>query len=193
MSARRLRRGERGVVLVTALLLLLVMTILGVSMFRSLGIEEHIAGNLREKHRALHAAESAMQYAEWWLTTGSNVNLTTTCAAPLLSANAYQGAVCTNILHQQVADVTAVPWIAPTGGEFGVTYTPPSMTVATAPGAQTYFAAPRFYISQLGPSATGHGTIYQIDAWGYGATPNAVAVVESTYLVNPGVQDLGAL
>ncbi len=191
MSARRAQR-ERGIVLVTSLLLLVVITILAVSMFRSLGLEERIAGNLREKHRALNAAETAMQYAEWWLTSADNVNLVGTCGAPLLVANKSQGMVCSNTLHTQVADVTAVPWIVG-GGEAGVTYTPPAMTINVVAGAQTYYAAPRFYVSLLGPSATGHGSIYQIDAWGYGATQNAVAVVESTYLVDQGVKDLGGL
>ena len=36
-------------------------------MFRSFGMQEKIAGNMREKQRALQAAVSAEQYAEWWL------------------------------------------------------------------------------------------------------------------------------
>jgi type IV pilus assembly protein PilX len=185
---------ERGMVLVTSLLLLVLITILGVSMFRGFGIEERIAGNLREKQRALNSAESAMQYAEWWLTSADNANLVATCTAPLLNANLHQGMVCSNTLHTQVANVASVPWVDPVnGGEFGVSYASQGMNINVVPGANTLMSAPRFYISMLGPSATGHGTIFQIDAWGYGASQNAVAVVESTYLVDPGVKDLGAL
>jgi len=68
---------------------------------------------------------------------------------------------------------------------------PPTMNVTTAIGAGTYIQAPRFYISLLGASASGQGNVYQIDAVGYGGTANAVAVVESTYLVTAGVKDLG--
>ena len=39
---------ERGMVLVTSLLLLLVVTILAISMFRSFGVDEKIAGNIEE-------------------------------------------------------------------------------------------------------------------------------------------------
>ncbi len=60
--------GQRGVALVTSLLLLLIITIVALSMFRGLGTQERIAGNVREKERALHAAVTAQQYAEWWLT-----------------------------------------------------------------------------------------------------------------------------
>ena len=182
--------AERGFVMVSSLLLLVVVTIIAISMFRSFGIEEKIAGNMREKHRALHAAESAQQYAEWWLTSGENINQVFNCNA-LQNANLNQGQVCLNALPTVVADVTAVPWqIA--GADVGVDYTPPTMNVAATSAVGTYFQTPRFYISLLGASASGQGTVYQIDAVGYGGTANAVAVVESTYLVAAGVKDLGA-
>ena len=183
---------ERGIVFIASLLLLVVVTLIAVAMFKGFGISERIAGNLREKHRALHAAESAQQYAEWWLTNGNNANLVAPCGAPLLNANQQQGVVCSNALTTLVADVTAVPWQINTG-EVGVQYRPPAMTVNTASAADTYYAAPRFYIALLGPSASGQGTVYQVSAWGYGGTTAAVAVVESTYLVDPGVRDLGGL
>ena len=66
------RSNQHGVVLVTSLLLLLVVTIMALSMFRSFGIQEKIAGNVREKQRAVQAAVSAQQYAEWWLGAKSN-------------------------------------------------------------------------------------------------------------------------
>jgi Tfp pilus assembly protein PilX len=40
---------QRGVALITALLMLLVATILAAAMFRSFGTQEKLAGNLREK------------------------------------------------------------------------------------------------------------------------------------------------
>jgi len=64
-------RSQRGVVLISSLLLLLVVTIMALSMFRSFGMQEKIAGNVREKQRALQSANSAQQYAEWWLANQS--------------------------------------------------------------------------------------------------------------------------
>ena len=182
--------AQRGFVMVSSLLLLLVVTIIAISMFRSFGIQERIAGNMREKHRALHAAESAQQYAEWWLTSGDNENQLFNCNA-LQNANLNQGQVCLNTLPTVVADVTAVPWQIG-GVDVGTDYTPPTMNVTAATNVGTYIQAPRFYISLLGASAAGQGNVYQIDAVGYGGTANAVAVVESTYLVTAGVKDLGA-
>ncbi len=98
MSARGARATlERGMALISSLLLLLIITILALSMFRSFGSQEKIAGNLREKERALHAAESVQQYAEWWLTQpAAAATPPVSCAAgPALNANAGLVQICT--------------------------------------------------------------------------------------------------
>lgn len=181
---------EHGFVLIASLLILIVVTILGLSLFRGFNVQEQIAGNTREKNRARHAAESALQYAEWWLQQGSNAGVFTNCTG-MLNANINQGQVCTNNLSTVVADVTAVPWKAGTG-DIGVQYTPPGLTVTGVSGGQNgYYAIPRFYVSLVGPSADGQGTLFRINSMGYGGTPDAVAVLESTYEVGTGVRDLG--
>lgn len=187
-STRQLS-AQRGIVLVSSLLLLLIVTIIAISMFRSFGVQERIAGNMREKHRALQAAESAQQYAEWWITSATNANTTSVCVAGVLNANvAGAGQICSNTLPLVTPAVATVPWTI-AGAPVGIDYTPPGMVLnAAAPTAGTYYAPPRFYISLLGTSATGQGLVYQVDSYGYGGTSEAVAVVESTYLVSAAVQ-----
>jgi type IV pilus assembly protein PilX len=196
MSTGNDRATQRGMALISSLLLLVVVTILALSMFRSFGVEEKIAGNVREKQRALAAAESAQQYAEHWLANG-NATVGGGCTA-LLSANLGQGQICSaplvaNNIHTAIA---SLPWPA-----LGVTYNPGAgssllqMQITGAAGSQTltYYATPQFYIYDAGPSADGQGELYQIDALGYGANPNAAAIVESTFEVGTGVIDHGAL
>jgi type IV pilus assembly protein PilX len=184
----RFKAPQRGMTLVAALLLLLVITMLGVGMFRSFGLEEHLAGNTREKQRALHSAETAEAYAEWWLASNGGINATvgTSCGKGLVSADAGLGQVCSNTLPTVVTNVAVVPWLIG-GGEAAVTYTPPGMTAGTN-ALNTYFEIPRFYISFIGGTfnATAGAQIntYLIDATGYGGTPNAVAVVETGYTVS---------
>jgi Tfp pilus assembly protein PilX len=76
----------------------------------------------------------------------------------------------------------------------GVSYIPTvttAMNVTGVNGGQgAYYLAPTFYIAYLG--ATANGSIYQIDAAGYGGSVDTAAVVEATYLVTSGVKDLGA-
>jgi type IV pilus assembly protein PilX len=183
--------AQRGVALISSLLLLIIITILALSMFRSFGTQEKIAGNLREKDRALHAAVSAQQYGEWWLIQGNNAGIgAVACAAGTLSANLGQGQICNQTPLQAGFAVTTVPWVTQ------VQYVPPTMGVpgvAGTNGDPPYFAAPAYYISDRGVAGDGAGEAYQIDAYGYGSTAGTVAVVESTYEVAQGVVNRGGL
>jgi type IV pilus assembly protein PilX len=179
------RAHARGMVLVTALLMLVVVTILALAMFRSFGLDEKIAGNLREKQRALSAAETAEQFAEYWLTGGGG-----STNAPLVNCTAPAPASAPTICTNPIASATQIPWLAG-GNPVGVPYTPqvPTvMSVQTTPQQGSYYAAPQFYVQWLGTTA--NGTIYQIDAQGFGGSPDTVAVVESTYIVQTSVKNL---
>ena len=178
----RFMAEARGIALVSALLMLVVMTILGLAMFRSFGLMERMSGNTREKQRALSAASTAQTYAEWWLTAagGANASAGTACNGQTATAQ-----VCSNALTNPSS---VSNWVA------GVTYNPltpagtPLFNVAAAGTLNAYAAAPLFYISYLTGSynaSTGTQTsAYQIDAAGYAGTANTVAVVESTYAVS---------
>jgi type IV pilus assembly protein PilX len=181
MQQYRTPASQRGMVMIAALLLLLVATILAATMFRSFGTQEKIAGNLREKERAMHAAVTAQQYAEWWLQSGS---------APVV------GGACNSFIDSTVSQVcsnglTVAQVTDPSSWPAGVTYVPTdpssgkSMNVTQTIGAGTYYSKPTFYITDLGLAAGGR--LYQIDATAVGGTANTVAVVESTYvLTTPG-------
>jgi type IV pilus assembly protein PilX len=180
------RIDQRGVVLVSSLLLLLVVTIMALSMFRSFGMQEKIAGNMREKQRALQAAESAQVYAEQWLIANSATIVPVVCNGQL-NANLGQGQICSNKLWLVVPSVATVPWQIVAGVNVGVTYTPTNMNVGTASvlNPNSYSSAPSFYISDAGASADPSvpGEVFQIDAVGYGGNGNTAAVVESTFAV----------
>jgi type IV pilus assembly protein PilX len=186
--------------LVTSMLLLLIITILALSMFRSLGSQEKIAGNLREKDRALHAAVSVQQYAEWWLTQPAGAiaasNPVACAVAAPLNANAGEGQICTQAsslanLLGGAAVTQNLPWAASYVG-----YSPIGMSTplqAGANGDPGYAWTPGFYIIDLGVAADAAGEVYQIDAFSSGGTTGTVAVVESTYEVQQGVLNRGGL
>jgi type IV pilus assembly protein PilX len=185
--ARHLKSLQRGMVLVSSLLLLVVVTILAIGMFRSFGLDEKIAGNTREKQRALQAAVSAQQYAEWWLSVGNALNLVA-CSGPYDVTTGVP--MCTNTLASAVggsANIAVLPWkVANVITQ--VVYTPPNMSFQTGLNiaAGTYYAKPVFYISYLGTGTGSNGSpgiLFQIDAAGYGGSPSTAAVVESTYLL----------
>jgi type IV pilus assembly protein PilX len=187
--AYRVRHLQRGVVLVSSLLLLLVVTIMALSMFRTFGMQEKIAGNMREKQRALQAAESAQTYAEQWLITNAATSVPAVCST-LMHANSSQGQICSNRLWLSIpagTTVATVPWAVAGTANVGVDYIPPGLNVAAASASSSnnYFSAPVFYISDAGASADPNvpGEVFQIDAVGYGGNGNTAAVVESTYAV----------
>jgi type IV pilus assembly protein PilX len=198
----RLPQRARGFVLIASLLLLLVMTLIGLAMFRSFGIQELIAGNVREKQRALQSAEAAEQYAELWLTYPGNVlSNTVDCSSTAvgLISYPYTSTAFPYICLRPVAAIdnalnaTTVPWKIGVN-EVGFTFYPGASTgtgtggtntgdmqVATTPAANTYYQPPRFYIALVSNSAS--QALYRIDAWNWGGTTNTAAVVEANYTV----------
>jgi type IV pilus assembly protein PilX len=183
-------------VLIGGLLFLLLVTMLATAMFRSVGLQERIAGNTRDKQRAFEAAQSALQYGEWWLGqrgggTGG------TCAAGANNGNTLANMrVCDTLLSTPAM----LPWATSS------TYVPPTMTVAaslaaaggqTASGDINYSDKPGLHISYMGMSPDGQGQLYQVTAYGYGGLFDSAAnaattavVVRSTYQLKSGVKCL---
>jgi type IV pilus assembly protein PilX len=186
---RNFPRRQRGVILITAMLLLIVVTIMALSMFRGYGAQERLAGNTRDKQRALAAAISAQQYAEFQLASGA-APLPGACPAGILP-NGMQ--VCLPpAAPLPLPNFAAVPWLT------GVTYSAFASTTInnvknaisatgtrdTATLTASYVQAPQFNVIDLGPNkGTPAGEVYQVDAVGYGGTSNTVAVVESTFVI----------
>jgi Tfp pilus assembly protein PilX len=69
-----LRKGQRGVVLFIALIVLVAMTLAGISLMRSVDSGTVSAGNLAFRQSATHAADLGAEAARAWLMTTS-VNL----------------------------------------------------------------------------------------------------------------------
>jgi type IV pilus assembly protein PilX len=182
-------RHQRGVILITAMLLLIVVTIMALGMFRGYGAQERLAGNTRDKQRALAAAISAQQYAEFQLASGT-APLPGVCPAGILP-NGMQ--VCLPPAAAPLPNFAAWPaW--PSGVTYSV-FTSNAIngvsnvisatgTRDTATQSASYVQAPVFNVIDLGPNAgTPAGEVYQVDAVGFGGTSNTVAVVESTFVI----------
>lgn len=167
--------AQRGVVLIVALAMLLMLTLLSVGMFRNLGLEERITGNTREKQHAFYAAQSALLYAENWLNQG-NAGLPASCAG--VSATPV---VCNTTSTPPQATLATTAW----NTTFGTSYVPP--TAVSQNTIAQYYAAPQFGITYLGPDPAKPGAyLYQVTSQGFGTNSNAVAVVQSVWSVGSG-------
>ena len=169
-----LRNGQSGAVLVISLIILLIMTLLGVTAMGTTTLEEKMAGNMRDRNVALQSSESALINAETAiaglsLAPSIEENCTTTnCAWPL------------NRLTD-IGSQSASWWVSNTL-EYGTS------GAVDISGVQ---ADPRFVIEEqafvpdsldITQDGSRSGTnYYRITARGTGATNDAQVVLQSTY------------
>lgn len=57
-------RRQHGAVFVTAMVLLVILTLLGITAMKMANLEELMSGNMRDRNLALQAAEMGLRYAE---------------------------------------------------------------------------------------------------------------------------------
>jgi len=194
VMARGAARSERGFILIVGMFFLIILTILSIAMFRSVNLQQRIAGNSRDKERALEAAQSALQYGEWWL--GQGKGGTGSACSGVINGNLVASMM---VCSAPLAGPTTLPW--PTRIE----YVPPAaggqqMTVAAGGGLSSglgsdinYQAKPGLYISYLGLSADGLAQLFQVTGFGYGGESSTAAVVRSTYQIKTGAKPLDGL
>lgn len=183
--------SQRGVALIIGLLMLLIITLLGIAMYKSVSLDEKVAGNLREKQRSFQAAESALRYAEWWLSQHGG-ETGTDCHGTVVVDSPSKMAACATPL----ATADTLPW----PDKFD--YQPKGMSVdarggLTAPDADgvqdvQYQAAPSVHVYYKGLSADGKSMLYQVTSVGYGGAPNAATVLQSTYALQSDAKALDA-
>jgi type IV pilus assembly protein PilX len=161
-------RRQRGVALVVALVMLLLMTILGVTALRTTTLQERMAGNVRDSNLALQAAEAGLRGGEQLLE--GTIPVFTGTGGLLDTAQAGAG---------QATFWSTYNW----SGN--------SRTVTGVAGVQ---ADPRYVIEQL-PAVPGSGGgslvetgggvsdsgFFRITARAVGGSAEAVAILQTTY------------
>lgn len=178
-------RGARGMVLITTLLLLVVVTLLGLAMFRGVGLETRVAGNVMDKQRALQAATSTEGFGEQWLVDNVGTTLLTACTGASFGTGPT---ICSNTLaaSTDAGSASVVPWNianAPVGYDYNPIVSGTNL-FPTSGGADSFSQVPTVYIAELGTDATYANAVdYQVDAWSYGGSTGTVAVVESIYQI----------
>ena len=163
---------ERGAVLVVALLMLLIMTVLGVTAMQMSRMEERMAGNSRDINLAFQGAEAGLRDSE------DRIRLLT--LRPTTCTTAPCNIFPKTILPTDMRSATAAWWTT-NGREYGVAGTR-EVTDTTRD--------PLEVVEDLGfvPDSltVGHGppegrNFYRITANSTGASDTAQALLESTY------------
>ncbi len=84
------RNNQRGATLIIAMVMLLLLTIIGLSSMRGTSLQESMAGNMRDSSLAQHAAEAALRQGEA-VVTEKFLNNTLTTLEAASQAGTYDG------------------------------------------------------------------------------------------------------
>lgn len=181
MKTMKLHKSS-GSVLIISMLLLLVLTILGVTALDTTVMEERMSSNTRQRNMAHQAAETAMKAAEQWLgNTSGNVMLASHINMFNASGELYDDTVSGRSISWDVNDTSA--WTA--GNSSAVT------TLSSFPAnASTIPGAPRYVIEYIGrvgdpplnftdPDLRPHA--FRIVTIGWGPDKTTKVVLSSTF------------
>jgi len=171
MKIKLIKFSQRGIVLLTAVILLFILTLIGIASMNSTALTEKMTQNLRDSSTAFEAAESGLGDAEMLIQT------MTTIPTPVATCSA---APCLVWQYNALGTFYQQPdsWWQANARPF-------SATIANV-ALQPYYIIEQFnYIpTQLSPDAESKGQgyyYYRITARGTGATDNAHAVVQTIY------------
>ena len=160
-------RRERGAILVTSLLLLLVVTILGITVMQMTRMQERMAGNSRDINLAFQAGEASLRAGE---------SLVLSFATPPVSCTA---APC------QVFERRALP---PLNNQTPTWWSTTAQADSNAAQSAVLDESPQYVVEQYGwirnswdvTDTTGRD-VYQISARSTGGSGKAEVVLQSTY------------
>jgi len=161
---------QSGAVLIISLVMLLLLTLIGISGTQTSSLEEKMAGNLRDKSLAFQTAESALIVAE---------NSLNSPALPPTFDDAGTGGFYseTSTIPTQSALSTDLFW------------TTNPVRTSTITGLASGIARPLYIIQRLPACLDPAGcppaaltTLYRITVRATGGSLNAVVILQSTYL-----------
>jgi type IV pilus assembly protein PilX len=172
-------RRESGAVLVVGLVMVLLMSIIGLSAIRGSNLQESMAGNMRERNVAFQASESALRIGE--------ALVSDQVSRPLMTNNQglYNDTYTTPTTS--ILTFTEVNW------------KDAAKVRVTALSLEHVSREPTYIVEQLDPDIgigaamegsaidlegmqnTGDITPYRVTARGFGASENSVKTLQTTY------------
>lgn len=165
---------QQGAVLIIGLIMLLLLTVIGISSIRGTGLQERMAGNARDHSLAFQAAEAGLRSAENYL-SGASIK-------PFSAGVGY---------HQDLTE-TSPPhfWLESDWKDKAVTLADDTLVGV---GEQPKYAIEQLEVS-LSPGNYGSAVdqqsldsmaereVYRVTARGLGGTKDSEALIQSTFI-----------
>ena len=173
---------QRGMSLLFALLLLLVMSVSVVASMQVAGLQERSAGNYRNRTVAFNAAESALRDAESYLSSPTVIlPQFDGSTAGLYARNSIPVAGLTRLPALAVSDDSSVDlWKDPAAIAFMRTSGIPYGSLTSLPGLPDVPSQPRYVIEMVNGSDRARMRTYRITAMAEGRD-SALVVLQSYY------------
>jgi type IV pilus assembly protein PilX len=168
---------QQGAVLVTGLLILLILTIIGITGMSNTTMQERMASNDRDRQVAFQAAEAALRHAEKYLgspgTSLSSSSFDDDCESPLAG-------------HCNPKPASTEQWLISANWTDSDKHIPYSTTGET-------LSSPKYIIEYMGKQVIPPATlpcptcndIFRITALASGATNTARVMLQSYYVTTP--------
>jgi len=165
-----------GAALITCLMLLVVMTLLGVSAITTSTMEEKMAGNVRNKHISFHAAETALRAGE---TIAANLPADTV----FTDATNPTGTTTGLYSRSNALDANYPLWDDDSAAWQDVTTSDSLVVQDPQYIIESYSNAPRDNdcILEVPLPAGCMLPVYRITARGWGINTNGISIIQSTY------------
>ena len=187
-------RSERGAVLIFSLVLLLALTLIGVSGMGSVTLEEKMVSNMQNANKSFQGAEAALNECENYLREQATVVLdqtskTTSLAAlkdktaRVITVNAFPAGWREDVnFWEDYGNASAITSITKTAAiPDGVASAPRCFTEYIGNGTSSMDSDSSLYPGANSPDAK---LVYRVTAFSYGADNRSQSVVESLFVKN---------
>lgn len=187
-------RSERGAVLIFSLVLLLALTLIGVSGMGSVTLEEKMVSNMQNANKSFQGAEAALNECENYLREQATVVLdqtskTTSLAAlkdktaRVITVNAFPAGWREDVnFWEDYGNASAITSITKTAASpDGVASAPRCFTEYIGNGTSSMDSDSSLYPGANSPDAK---LVYRVTAFSYGADNRSKSVVESLFVKN---------
>lgn len=196
-KSRRLhtaRSSQRGAVLIVALVMLLVLTLIGVSGMGSVTLEEKMVSNMQNANKSFQGAEAALNECESFLRDSATVVLDQTSKTTdiedlrlkthrVIAVNTFPAGWWEDeSFWEDYANESAIASIAKTAANpDGVVSEPRCFTEYIGNGTSSMDSDSSLYPGANSPDAK---LVYRVTAFSYGADNRSQTVVESLFVKN---------